>query len=335
MIYPEYPESLLNPCPCVLRFLSEKDIKVSLIDKIDKDKFNDKNFYYSTYDEIFSRLFYDNNSNDYKQFLNPDNKEIFEIQPEIFLPGIKEFYSHFKTLFDNKYKELNPESSEFKELNPEDAIYKINKKGEAYYYDIIEPYSLNKIFKGRIKNGKAKYDFIQLNNLQFIDNLGLPYQVNNLEELIKEMKMNQNPVNCLLSEFDENTKVLNSYVTYIKIFENKANNEDILVVTDKSGKNLKRNQQPLFIIILDISASMREYHNYLQNNIIPKLLTKLGYKNENEDLLKIIKENNLTSFEILQAITCKYKFDSFLERYKFDKQLKPKFFKNYSIILFL
>ena len=329
MIYPEYPESLLNPCPCVLRFLSEKDIKVSLIDKIDKDKFNDKNIYYSTYDDIFWKIFYKDNSNYYKQFLNPENKEIFEIQPKIFLPGIKEYYSHFKTLFDNKYKELNPESSEFKELNPEDAIYKINKKGEAYYYDIIEPYSLNKIFKGRIKNGKAKYDFIQLNNLQFIDNLGLPYQVNNLEELIKEMKMNQNPVNCLLSEFDENTKVLNSYVTHIKIFENKANNEDILVVTDKSGKNLKRNQQPLFIIILDISGSMQEYHNYLQNNIIPKLLTKLGYKNENEDLIKIIKENNLTSFEILQAITCKYKFDSFLERYKFDKQLKPKYFKNY------
>ena len=121
-----------------------------------------------------------------------------------------------------------------------------------------------------------------MNTLQFIDNCGYPYQVKNINELIYLMKINnKNPVSCLLSEFDENTKVLSSSVTHIDIFRNKANNEDILVITDKTGKNLKRNQQPLFIIILDISGSMNEYHKYLQNNIIPKLLAKLGYNSEN------------------------------------------------------
>ena len=318
-----YIESSLNSC--VFRFLSENDMNIVLIDKIDNNQLKNK-FYYDSTEKIFANLFgYNNNkneTNDYKKFLNSENKVIsYCDHQEIFLPGIKEYYSHFKTLSEIK---------EIKDLSREDAIYKINKRGEAYYYDIIEPYSFNKIFRAKEKNGKTKYDFVNMNTLQFIDNFGYPYQVKNIDELVYLMKINnKNPVSCLLSEFDENTNVLSSSITHIKIFKNNAINEDILVVTNKSGKILKRNQQPLFIIILDISGSMSYYYEYLQNNIIPKLLTKLGYNNENKDLIKIIKENNISNSEILQVITCKYKFNDFLERYDLGGNINPEYFKNY------
>ena len=54
------------------------------------------------------------------------------------------------------------------------------------------------------------------------------------------MKINKESFNCLLSEYDEITNVLSSGSTYLKKYYNKVLNEDILVITDKSGNYKKR-----------------------------------------------------------------------------------------------
>ena len=98
------------------------------------------------------------------------------------------------------------------------------------------------------------------------------------KDLIHEMKINKEPMCCLMSQYDDNTGVLTSGTTYLTRYYNKAKEEDILLIeTDKSGIFKKRQQTPLFIIILDISGSMSKYTEYLQNKIIPQLLRKLGY----------------------------------------------------------
>ena len=89
-----------------------------------------------------------------------------------------------------------------KGLSPEAAIYSISEQGDAFYYDIIEPSTLEKIFGTRIRNGK-KNEIMHINTITFRDNFGYPYKVNNFEELVKEMERNKNPISCLYSEYDE------------------------------------------------------------------------------------------------------------------------------------
>ena len=60
------------------------------------------------------------------------------------MPGIKEYYLNFKALAENKG------------LEPDEAIYSISKDGETYFYDIMEPYSLNKIYGIKKKMEKQK-----------------------------------------------------------------------------------------------------------------------------------------------------------------------------------
>ena len=308
-----YPESSINDG--IIRYLSEKRIKINLINKINKDELMDQ---YISIEQIF-------NSNYYKEFLNIKKNNTLDCQffkENYFLPGIKEYYLHFKQL------------AESKGLSPEDAIYNISREGETYFYDIIDPFSMNKIYGQREKNGKIKSDIIHLNTLQFRDNLGIPYKVENFKELVQEMKINKEPISCLFSEYDENTSTLKSGTTYfkllIKLYYNKAKNEDILVVTDKSGSFKKRNHKPLFIIILDISGSMSDYHKYLQNQLIPKLLRKLGYEFKKNEFYKTIVQNNISNLELLQAIRSKKKLESFLKSYNLKQPLNLKDIKDFS-----
>ena len=312
-----YPESSINEG--IIRFLSEDRIDIILKNKINKSKL--KNVYnLDKTEQIFSEIFKNDNYN-CKQFLKSDSSVNFHsnsIKEEIFLPGIKEYYMHFKKL------------AVIKDLSPEDAIYSITKEGNAYYYDIIEPYTLAKIFRGRYKNGEMKSDFINLDTIQFKDYLGFTYKEENLENLIKQMKINRNP--CIFSEYDENTGTLTSSIVYIDLYYNKAKNEDILVISDKSKNFIQRIQKPLFIIILDISGSMYVYQKYLQNNIIPGLLKKLGYISKYKQLSKIINDETkkITTFEKLQAISNKYILKHFLETYDTKKTINLENFKNYS-----
>ena len=61
-----------------------------------------------------------------------------------FLPGFRDNYMFFKKI------------AKTKGLSPEAAIYSISEQGDAFYYDIIEPSTLEKIFGTRIRNGKKK-----------------------------------------------------------------------------------------------------------------------------------------------------------------------------------
>ena len=152
---------------------------------------------------------------------------ISHFKKEDFLPGIKEYYQNFKAL------------AESKGLAPEDAIYSISQEGETFFYDIIDPYTMNKIYGQRKINGITKYDIIDVNTIQFRDSLGYPYKVNNYRELFREMKANKEPMSCLFNEYDENTNTLNSGEIHLKFYYNRATNEDILVITDKRGKKKK------------------------------------------------------------------------------------------------
>ena len=93
-------------------------------------------------------------------------------------------------------------------------------------------------------------------------------------------------------------------------------NEDILVISDKSGKYLKREEISLFIIILDISGSMKKYYKYLQNDLIPNLLEKLGYSDFNDinpELSKILKNKEIKEKELLGAMSSSIRTESFLK----------------------
>ena len=301
-----YPESSVNDA--VIRFLTEEEIDIKLINKID--------IYESNENYSLTQIFSEND--DYKHYLNLEKNDDlnYDLIKEDFLPGIKEYYIHFKKL------------AEKIGLSPQDAIYKISNKGDAFYYKIIEPQTLKNIFKVISKKGKIKNDFININTIQFYDNFGIPYKVSNLNDLVYEMKKNKNPFSCLYSNYDSNINGFKSMVAYFNLYHNKAINEDILVISDKQGNFLQREQKPLFIIILDISVSMCDYHEYLQNKIIPKLLKKLGYFSDYEELLQKINEHKISNFEILQSITNKTKFENFIETYKLGN-IKLEHFKKY------
>ena len=84
-----------------------------------------------------------------------ENKDYRYIKKEgDFLPGIKEYYNHFKKL------------AEVKGLSPEDAINSITIEGETTFYDIIDKNSYQKIYKRRISSdGLEKSDFIGIGTL--------------------------------------------------------------------------------------------------------------------------------------------------------------------------
>lgn len=96
-----YPESSINEA--VIRFLSEKEIDIKLINKLNKnDLFNLNGESFSS-KKIFSEIFNFENHDDtynYKIYLElEENNSLFEIcKKEYFLPGIKEYYSHFNTI---------------------------------------------------------------------------------------------------------------------------------------------------------------------------------------------------------------------------------------------
>ena len=327
-----YSESSIDKC--LFRFLVEKEIEIKLIntfdvmqkkiDNINKYTIEQKNVINNinkSTENLFMFLFkYNNNSNNYnnknqcyKFFLNSESLPI-NILPQrtLFLPGIKKFYSNFKALAQSKG------------LRPEEAIYSISLDGEAIFYDIIEINSFNKIYGERKVNGITKYDIIDINTLQFRDNQGYPYKVKNFKELIHEMKINREPINCLFTEYDENSGAAFSGSTYFKLYYNKAKNEDILVVTDKSGNYKLRKHSPLFIIILDISGSMSEFYDYLQHQLIPQLLFKLDYYWKEDGLYDILCQLKVKNLELLQAISSKYKLDNFIKKYNFENILRNK-----------
>ena len=305
-----YPESSINEG--VIRFLSEKEIEIKLLKKINKNNFGTE--------KIFKKIFDYNNSSyendNYKFLLNnlsPNNEIYTNFDKEDFLPGIKEYYLHFKTL------------AESKGLKADEAIYSISKDGETYFYDIIDSNTLNKIYRERKKNGETKVDQIIVESLQFRDSLGFPYKINNEKELIYEIKINKEPICCLMSQYDENTGVLTSGTTYLTRYFNQAKNEDILLIeTDKSGYFNKRQQTPLFVIILDISRSMKEYALYLQNQLIPRILRKLGYFWKETEFYNKLVEKKITNFELLQAISSKIKLENFLNYYNLKNSINPE-----------
>ena len=288
----------------VVRFLSQYEIKIELIYKTQKNSSD----FYST-DEL-------------KQIIKNNSKNItpYKIKPKDFLPGMREYYLHFKKL------------SEETKLDPEDAIFSISKEGNAIFYEIMDPFSMNKIFS-------TKEDKIYLNTLQFIDNFGFPYKVNNFKELINEMKLNREPLDCLtygydkinkkplsslLTEYDEYHEILTSGVIYFNIYYNKAKNEDILVISDKFGNNVKRNQKPLLIILLDISGSMKEYYKVLQNKIIPKLLEKLGYKGIKDimpEIEELLHENKITMFDLLMCWSSEIRYENFIKDHNLTNKI--------------
>jgi len=318
-----YTESSINEC--IIRFLADKEIEINLINKFDVmqkkhilefgNLLNEVDIfiYYrinKSTENIFSNLF-NESPFEYKIFINDKdfgiNNEINIAQKkDIFLPGIKEYYKHFKFL------------AEEKGLEPDEAIYSITENGEAMFYDIFDPNSLHKIYGERSMNGEIKSDFIDIKTLEFRDNFGYPIKVDDYKELIKLMKINRSPLSCLFSDYDDNTNVLSSGSVYLKLYKNKAKNEDILVITDIKGIKIKRQHKPLFIIIIDISGSMRGYSEYLQNQVIPKLLKRLGYiwESKEKELYNNLYNKNISNLELLQAISNKYKLENFKNRYK-------------------
>ena len=245
-----------------IRFLCEKSIDVNLVDKIDKVELEIK-YDINSNEKIYS-IFKEDNQDLYKKILTNYNQGIFyselKFKKETFLPGISQCYLHFKKLFEELNSLFKKDKNNNKNISPEDAIYSISDEGDAYIYDIIDPNSMNKIFSEKSQYEKNDFKNIRkyiknVQTMQFIDNLGYPYKVKNFKELIGEMKINKEPICCLFSEYDEYASTIKSSVVYFKLYHNKAMNQDILVLSDKSkDKNgyLKRNQNPLFIIILDV-----------------------------------------------------------------------------------
>ena len=302
-----YLESSLNEA--TIRFLSEDNIIINLINKINKNELRIKYNLTSTF-EIYNKIFNtDNKENIYKIFLDKKiiaNPKKIDFKKEEFLPGMREHYMNFKQL------------AEAKGLTKEDAIYSISEEGDAYFYDIIEPKTMNKIFGRKIKGGKTKDDIINLNTLVFRDNFGYPFKVKNYKDLIQEMKLNRLPMSCLFNEYDEIDETLTSGITYFKLYYNKAVNEDILIISDKSGNYKEREQKPLFIITLDTSGSMDSFLKYIRKNkLFQKLLKKLGYsqlEGISPKLSELIEKEGIKNIELLGAMSSRIRLDNFLNR---------------------
>ena len=308
-----YIESSLDKA--VLRFLTEDEINIYLINKIPKGKKKNtlNKFVFNSFEDI-QNLFNNYDYSTYNNLINKIKKKdiiSYKFKPKDFLQGIRQYYLYFKKL------------SQKLEINPEDAIYSISKEGNAYNYSIMNPNEMNKIFG--IKKGKTEIeDIISLNTLIFRDNYGNPYRVNNLNELREEMKINQNPFSCLLTEYNEKHKIMKSGIVHLKVLRNKKKNEDILIVTDKKGNYIKREQKPLMIILLDTSKSLENYYVNLQNKIIPQLLEKLGYigiKDKMPELDKLIKEKKISKFDLLMLWSSKIRREKFLK----DNELKKTY----------
>ena len=153
-----YLESKINKG--IVRFLVDKEIEILTINKFDilqkdEDSLNNctekqinfikyiinknkSNIIYNLFNNQFEKEYY-------KLFLNSYINEILiTCKKKYFLPGIKEYFSHFKEL------------AERKNLRPEEAIFSISKEGETTFYDIIDPFTLNKVYGERIKKGEKK-----------------------------------------------------------------------------------------------------------------------------------------------------------------------------------
>ena len=175
-----------------------------------------------------------------------------------------------------------------------------------------------------------KVDQIFDKTMQFRDSFGFPYKVNNEKELIYKIKNNNEPLCCLMNQYDENIDALASGTIYLTRYHNEAKNEDILLVeTDKSGSLKQRQQPPLFVIILDVSNSMYNYTDDLQKQIIPKLLYKLGYVWEDIDFYNKLVEKKVTNIELLYAISSKIKLDKFLKDYNLQDSINPEALKKF------
>jgi hypothetical protein len=142
------------------------------------------------------------------------------------------------------------------------------------------------------------------------------------------MKLNRQPMSCLFNEYDEIDETLISGITYFKLYYNKATNEDILVISDKSGNYKEREQKPLFIITLDTSGSMKPFLEYIRNNqLFQQLLKKLGYLELNEidpELSAIFEEKGIQNIELLGATSSSIRLDNFLERHELEYLKKKK-----------
>ena len=285
-----YAETSLNKY--IIRFLVEKEekqekeekIEINLVNKIYAEQIRKK----ISNQNVFEFLFRSIKEENYKEFLKEElNTNIFQ-KKRPFLPSVRKYYLHFKTL------------AEKLKLKPDEAIYSISEDGESKFYDIIEVNTLNRIYRDiQDKNGNINIDKIDITTILFRDNLGNLIPVNDFQKLLKEIRLNRYPINCLFSEFDENTRTLRSGSVNFSLYYNKAKNEDILVVTDKSGNYKIRENSPLFIIILDVSGSMTDYKNYLVRQIIPKLLEKLDYIWEDKEFYNKLVEAKITNFELL------------------------------------
>ena len=322
-----YFESSIDKC--IINFFSEKKLKsIELIQKFDIKKKDEKNFEKYTNEqksiinsiksnkteEIINILFDEKN---YRYFLNSSKKEEIEFTLETHLPLIKEYYSHFRKI------------SETLKLNPDEAIFRISDDGEAQFYDIIEPRTYETIFKGKNTNGQLEKMNINISSLSFRDINGYPYQVKDMDEAIKEIKLNKEPISCLFSQYDENFETLESSIEFINIYHNNSTNDDIILVkTNKKGEYKKRD--PLLVIILDVSSSMNWISQYLQNEVIYKLLIKLGYdlQDEDKDNFKKLKELNINNFEILQAISSEIKLKAFYEKYSLENEISKEWLKS-------
>ena len=296
-----YIESSIDKC--IINFFSEKKLKsLELINKFDVKKKDIQIFENYTNEQksiinsiesnktedIINILFDEKN---YRYFLKSSKTEEIKFTLETHLPLIKEYYSHFRKI------------SETLKLNPDEAIFRISDDGEAQFYEVIEPRTYETIFKGKNINGHLEKNNIDISSLSFRDINGYLYQVKDMDEAIKEIKLNKEPISCLFSQYDENFETLESNIEFINIYHNNSTNDDIILVkTNKKGEYKKRN--PLLIIILDVSSSMEWISQYLQNEVIYKLLRKLGYdlQDEDEDNFKKLKELNINNFEILQAV---------------------------------
>ena len=322
-----YIESSIDKC--VINFFSEKELKsIQLINKFDIKK-KDVNIFEKYTNEqksiissiksnktedIINILFDEKN---YRYFLNSSKKVEIEFTQKVHFPLIKEYYSHFKKI------------SETLKLNPDDAIFRISDDGEAQFYDVIEPRTFETIFKGKNTNGQLEKMNINISSLSFRDINGYPYQVKDLNEAIKEIKLNKEPISCLFSQYDENFEILESNIEFINIYHNNSTNDDIILVkTNKNGEYKKRD--PLLVIILDVSSSMNWISQYLQNEVIYKLLIKLGYnlQDKDKDNFQKLKELNINNFEILQAITSEIKLKIFYEKYNLENEISKEWLKS-------
>ena len=74
---------------------------------------------------------------------------------------------------------------------------------------------------------------------------------------------------------------------------------------------------------------MFEFTDYLQKQIIPKLLRKLGYLWEEIDFYNKLVEKNVTNIELLYAISSKIKLENFLKHYNLQDSINPEALKKF------